>query len=185
MTGKEILQAMSHIEEELIEDAKLDSFGHSEKKKLWNSWNWVAVFVAVFICVIGVTGVEAGVGNIIFQNFLDTNGSRNQNSADWTVDYAVGAPSSSANPVVYRTLPYSSKGFYAECTAISGSNDRRVMITNTNLGGFKNESNKYITTTGTSATWKTTHVTIGAAQFKIVALGTTNCSASGTIHCKE
>lgn len=186
MTGKEILQAMNHIEEELIEDAKLDALEYSKKKKSWKPLNWVAVFAAIVVCVLGVTGAEAsGLGDLLVQTFSEQDDLGVQTSHDWKVDYAVGAPAGSANPVVYRTLPYSSEGFYATCTAISGSYDRQVIITTTNLCGFKNGDAQYITDTGTSAIWRTNRVPIGPAQFKFVAFGYTNCSASGTIHCKE
>jgi hypothetical protein len=58
------------------------------------------------------------------------------------------------------------------------------MVLTQNLGGFTNESTKYITSTGTSSTWWTVGSTTGGAEFKFVASGSVNCSATGTINRK-
>ena len=103
-------------------------------------------------------------------------------SDSWKVDYTKGAPSGSANPVDYAYVSYDSDGFYSYCSSITGSNDKRVSVTATNVGGFKNGSTKYITSTGRSARWQTVNSTKGTVTFKFVASGATNCSARGTIN---
>jgi hypothetical protein len=102
-------------------------------------------------------------------------------SAHWSVDYSKGAPTTSANPVCYAEVAYTADGFYSYCSSITGSNDRKVTVTEINLGGLVGGS-KSITTTGKSAIWKTNQSSSNTkAKFKFVASGSASCSASGSI----
>lgn len=94
----------------------------------------------------------------------------------WSVDYTAGAPSGSANPVDYVYVEYDIGGYYARCSSITGSSDKKVTIT-----GIDVKMNHTVTFTAPGSANFTTTAASGRVGFKVAASASTNCSANGYI----
>ena len=67
MTGKEMLEALNHIEDELIEEIKKDSNEQSVKNK---SYNWAAIIIVALVCVMSGTVVAVSrLDKFVFHGF--------------------------------------------------------------------------------------------------------------------
>lgn len=102
----------------------------------------------------------------------------------WKVDYTVGAPQTEYhNPIAFASLPYTANGYYAVCSSISGTNDRKVTVNELDLGGFTGSNPKEITNTGRSNVWHTRASSTKIwARFKFVAVSSVTYSANGVIY---
>lgn len=68
MTGKEMLEALSYIDDELVEEAKMEIGLQPVKKK---SYNWAAVIIVALFFVVGGTAVAvSGKGKFSFADFF-------------------------------------------------------------------------------------------------------------------
>ena len=97
-----------------------------------------------------------------------------------TVYYTVGAPGGSSNPVDYVTLDTKTKGshYFATCSSISGSSDKKVTVTGTNCTIDRPVS---LTSKGQSQSFEINRYS-DSATFKFVASASVNCSARGLIY---
>ena len=100
--------------------------------------------------------------------------------ADWSANYLKGAPQDSANPIAYVSLPYWSNGYNIHVSSLSGSSDRRVVVTTTNAGGLTVGEQMITAAPSTTSVW-TNNAISGDVQFKIVAKGSVSCNAAGSI----
>ncbi len=99
---------------------------------------------------------------------------------DWSVNYLKGAPSGSANPVAYVSLPYWSNGYNIYVSTFSGSSDRRVVVTATNAGGLTAGEVMITAAPSTTAVWTNNAISCDG-QFKIVAKGSVICNSTSSI----
>ncbi len=100
--------------------------------------------------------------------------------ADWSANYLKGAPQDSANPIAYVSLPYWANGYNIHVSSLSGSSDRRVVVTTTNAGGLTVGERMITVAPSTTSVW-TNNAISGDVQFKIVAKGSVSCNAAGSI----
>ena len=97
---------------------------------------------------------------------------------NWSLYYIVNAPSGVSNQWTTVTLPYFSDGYRAYCSNITGSAQRRVDISSSDAGGMATVS---ISTTGYTKVWKMNSSSTGNVTFKVAAITSGNCTASGNI----
>lgn len=100
--------------------------------------------------------------------------------ADWSANYLKGAPQDSANPIAYVSLPYWANGYNIHVSSLSGSSDRRVVVTTTNAGGLTVGERMITVAPSTTPVWTNSAIS-GDVQFKIVAKGSVSCNAAGSI----
>lgn len=101
------------------------------------------------------------------------------NSANYSVNYVKGAPTSSANPVDYASVIYYAGGYKATSPTfnVDSKASAKVTITSSDAGGCTSS----ITSATRTAYWKMKGSTSGSVKFKLVASASNYCFAAGVI----
>ena len=99
-------------------------------------------------------------------------------SGTWNVNYTPGAPGSVSNQTSYIYMAFSENGYVANCTKISGSNGRRVVIDTSSAGGMKAVA---VTAKGKTKKWTLNGKTTGVVTFSVSADAGYRCESTGVI----
>lgn len=99
-------------------------------------------------------------------------------SGTWNVNYTPGAPGSVSNQTSYVYMAFSENGYVANCTKITGSNGRRVVIDTSSAGGMKAVP---VTSKGATKKWTLNGKTSGVVTFSVSADAGYRCESTGVI----